>query len=62
MNNIIKSSSLLFLMTLYGCSDMPISKAQMDTVTSGPNNPLGGNGESTEESAPTSSMTGGGGN
>ena len=57
-----KSIALLLLMALNGCSDMPISKAQMDTVTSGPDNPLGGNGEGTEESAPSSSMTGGGGN
>jgi hypothetical protein len=61
MKTSIKSIGLLLLMLLTGC-DMPISKAQMDTVTSGPDNPLGGNGEGTEESAPSSSMTGGGGN
>lgn len=61
MKTIIKSISLILLLALYGC-DMPVTKAQMDTVTSGPDNPLGGNGESTMESAPSSSMTGGGGN
>ncbi|MFA6037892.1 MAG: hypothetical protein WC748_07225 [Legionellales bacterium] len=62
MKLILLSITLLFLTVIMGCSDAPISQEQMYTVTSGPDNPLGGNGESTEEGAPTSSMTGGGGN
>lgn len=61
MKLILLSITLLFVTVILGCS-APVSQEQMYTVTSGPDNPLGGNGESTEESAPTSSMTGGGGN
>jgi hypothetical protein len=60
MKNIIKIKMMLLLLTLTGCSSWYVSDAQMSTVTTG--NALGGSGDgAVMESAPTFSMTGGGG-